>query len=53
MDAVYAVIPAAGLGTRMQAGFGAAPKQFLELNGLPILVHSLRAFAAVREVRGV
>jgi 2-C-methyl-D-erythritol 4-phosphate cytidylyltransferase len=53
MNAVYAVIPAAGLGTRMQAGSGAAPKQFLELNGMPILVHSLRAFAAVSAVRGV
>ncbi len=53
MDAVYAVIPAAGLGTRMQAGAGAAPKQFLALNGVPILVHSLRAFAAVPSVRGV
>jgi 2-C-methyl-D-erythritol 4-phosphate cytidylyltransferase len=53
MEVVYAVIPAAGLGTRMQAGFGAAPKQFLELSGMPILVHSLRAFAAVPTVRGV
>jgi 2-C-methyl-D-erythritol 4-phosphate cytidylyltransferase len=26
------------------------PKQFLELNGLPILIHSLRAFAAVPRI---
>ena len=44
---VFAILPAAGVGTRMAA---AQPKQFLELNGLPILVHSLRAFAAVPRV---
>ena len=38
------ILPAAGLGTRMAAS---QPKQFLTLNGLPILIHSLRAFAAV------
>jgi 2-C-methyl-D-erythritol 4-phosphate cytidylyltransferase len=31
----------------------AQPKQFLELNGLPILVHSLRAFAAVPRVTAI
>lgn len=30
---------------------GAFPKQFLELAGVPILVHSLRAFAAVPHVK--
>jgi 2-C-methyl-D-erythritol 4-phosphate cytidylyltransferase len=29
------------------------PKQFLELNGLPILIHSLRAFAAVPRVTAI
>ena len=41
---VFAILPAAGLGTRMA---GPQPKQFLALDGLPILIHSLRAFAAV------
>lgn len=31
----------------------AAPKQFLELNGIPILVHSLLAFAAVSRVSSI
>jgi 2-C-methyl-D-erythritol 4-phosphate cytidylyltransferase len=44
---VFVIVPAAGVGTRMAA---AQPKQFLELNGLPILIHSLRAFAAVQRV---
>ncbi len=44
---VFAILPAAGVGTRMAA---AQPKQFLELNGLPILIHSLRAFAAVERI---
>jgi len=47
---VFAILPAAGVGTRMAA---AQPKQFLELNGLPILVHSLRAFAAVPRVTAI
>jgi 2-C-methyl-D-erythritol 4-phosphate cytidylyltransferase len=44
---VFAILPAAGLGTRMA---GPQPKQFLELDGMPILIHSLRAFAAVGRV---
>jgi 2-C-methyl-D-erythritol 4-phosphate cytidylyltransferase len=47
---VFVILPAAGLGTRMAA---AQPKQFLELNGLPILIHSLRAFAAVERVTAI
>jgi 2-C-methyl-D-erythritol 4-phosphate cytidylyltransferase len=47
---VFALLPAAGLGTRMAA---AQPKQFLELRGLPILIHSLRAFAAVPRVTAI
>jgi 2-C-methyl-D-erythritol 4-phosphate cytidylyltransferase len=44
---VFVILPAAGLGTRMAAGHASsAPKQFLELGGVPILIHTLRAFAA-------
>jgi 2-C-methyl-D-erythritol 4-phosphate cytidylyltransferase len=32
---------------------GPQPKQFLSLNGLPILIHSLRAFAAVPRVTAI
>lgn len=44
---VIAIIPAAGLGTRMAPGGkrGQPSKQFFEINGAPILVHTLRAFA--------
>lgn len=43
---VIVIIPAAGLGTRMApAGKKVASKQFLEINGAPILIHTLRAFA--------
>lgn len=44
---VFVILPAAGMGTRMAAS---QPKQFLALGGLPILIHSLRAFAAVPRV---
>src|SRR5271170_1089160 len=49
---VYVILPAAGLGTRMTAGHStsSAPKQFLELAGVPILIHTLRAFAEVPQV---
>jgi 2-C-methyl-D-erythritol 4-phosphate cytidylyltransferase len=44
---VFVVIPAAGLGTRMSAvtpGRKTTSKQFFELQGTPILVHTLRKF---------
>ncbi len=47
---VFAIVPAAGLGTRMA---GLQPKQFLALDGVPILIHSLRAFAAVERVTAI
>jgi 2-C-methyl-D-erythritol 4-phosphate cytidylyltransferase len=47
---VFVILPAAGLGTRMA---GPQPKQFLSLNGLPILIHSLCAFAAVKRVTAI
>ncbi len=37
-----AIIPAAGLGTRMRSQ---DPKQFLSLEGVPIILHTLRKFA--------
>jgi len=46
---VIVIIPAAGLGTRMSAAHGgpkSKSKQFFELQGTPILVHTLRKFAA-------
>ena len=52
----FVIIPAAGLGTRMAPVSTAKDprphpsKQFTELAGTPILVHTLRRFAAVNEV---
>ncbi|HEY5328749.1 MAG TPA: 2-C-methyl-D-erythritol 4-phosphate cytidylyltransferase [Acidobacteriaceae bacterium] len=54
---VFVILPAAGIGTRMASAPGAAskaaPKQFLELGGVPILLHSLRAFLAVPRVTAI
>ena len=47
---MFVILPAAGLGTRMA---GPQPKQFLSLAGVPILIHSLRAFAAVERVTAI
>jgi 2-C-methyl-D-erythritol 4-phosphate cytidylyltransferase len=43
MNRVTAVLPAAGLGTRMGAE---TPKQFLALDGVPLLLFTLRRLAA-------
>ena len=54
---VIVIIPAAGLGTRMAAPAAKGTKkkavkskQFTELGGTPILIHTLRKFAAVDAV---
>jgi len=43
MNRIIAILPAAGLGTRMGSEL---PKQFLELEGAPILIHTLRRIAS-------
>ena len=43
MSRIAAIIPAAGLGTRMGAD---KPKQFLELDGMPLIIFALRRLAA-------
>ena len=52
---VFVILPAAGLGTRMAPGHSmqTAPKQFLEIGGVPILIHTLRAFAEVPEISSI
>ncbi len=45
-----AIVPAAGLGVRMGA---VLPKQFLEIAGTPLLVHTLRAFLVLPEIKDV
>src|SRR5215470_16974635 len=52
---VVVIIPAAGLGTRMSpVSKGKGPsKQFTELGGTPILIHTLRKFAASRRVNEI
>jgi len=43
MSRIAAIVPAAGLGTRMGAD---QPKQFLELDGMPLIIFTLRRLAA-------
>jgi 2-C-methyl-D-erythritol 4-phosphate cytidylyltransferase/2-C-methyl-D-erythritol 2,4-cyclodiphosphate synthase len=47
---VAAVIAAGGSGTRMNVGI---PKQFLEIAGKPILLHTVETIAAIEAVRQV
>jgi 2-C-methyl-D-erythritol 4-phosphate cytidylyltransferase len=51
---VFVIIPAAGIGTRMAAGSqSAAPKQFLSVGGVPVLVRSVKAFLDVPVIDAV
>ena len=56
---VFVIVPAAGLGTRMSPPSTAksskktATKQFKELNGVPILIHTLRRFVATPAVHEI
>jgi 2-C-methyl-D-erythritol 4-phosphate cytidylyltransferase len=47
MSRIAAIIPAAGLGTRMGTD---VPKQFLELDGMPLVIFTLRRLAACAEI---
>ncbi len=49
MNRVTAILPAAGLGTRMGAEM---PKQFLELDGVPVLIFTLHRLAACPAITG-
>src|SRR5580698_373566 len=50
MSRIAAILPAAGLGTRMGAE---TPKQFLELDGVPIVILSLRRIASCELVTDI
>jgi len=41
----YVIIVAGGVGTRMKSD---RPKQFIDLNGVPVIVHTMRAFLRYR-----
>ncbi len=47
MGRIAAIVPAAGLGTRMGAD---VPKQFLELDGAPLVIFTLRRLAACEAI---
>ena len=50
MSRIAAILPAAGLGTRMGAE---TPKQFMELDGVPIVILSLRSIASCELVTDI
>ena len=47
---IYALIPAAGMGKRMGAG---SNKQYLLLDGMPILAHTIRVFEQAPFIAGI
>lgn len=44
---IFAIIPAAGVGSRMQSEI---PKQYLKINGLPIIFYSLRTLINCQQI---
>lgn len=54
MPGAYAIIPAAGLSTRMgSTTTGQARKPLIEVAGAPILIHTLRKWAAIPEITAI
>lgn len=47
---IWVIVPAAGIGARMQAGL---PKQYLPLLGRPVILHTLERLCSYAPVRGV
>ena len=45
---IWAVLPAAGIGRRMGSSI---PKQYLELDGVPLLLHALRRLNCVSQIQ--
>jgi 2-C-methyl-D-erythritol 4-phosphate cytidylyltransferase len=48
--AIWSIVPAAGVGTRMQAGI---PKQYLPLRGVPVLRRTLERLTSHPRIQGV
>jgi 2-C-methyl-D-erythritol 4-phosphate cytidylyltransferase len=47
---IWAVLPAAGIGRRMGSKI---PKQYLSIDGAPLLLHSLRRLSAVKKIEKI
>lgn len=47
---IWAVLPAAGIGRRMGSTI---PKQYLSIDGVPLLLHALRRLGAVDEIQKI
>src|SRR5690625_4879868 len=48
--AIHAVVPAAGIGSRMQSSL---PKQYLPLAGRPVLAHTLERLSCIPSVASI
>ena len=44
---IFAIIPAAGIGTRLG---DVLPKQYLDINGVPMIFHALQALVSVKRI---
>ena len=47
---IWAVLPAAGIGRRMGSSI---PKQYLSIDGAPLILHSLRRLSAVKKIEKI
>lgn len=49
-SAIWAILPAAGIGRRMGSN---TPKQYLDLNGVPVIAHSLQKLVSIPAIRKI
>ena len=52
-ESIWAVVPAAGIGSRFAASVNKAPKQYLKIAGKTVLEHSLAVLCAHPQIAGV
>lgn len=52
-SSVYVIITAAGKGSRFKKDKNNKPKQFLNLNGIPVILYSLLKFQKLKEIKGI
>lgn len=52
-SSIYVIITSAGKGTRFKKGKANKPKQYQQLKGKPVILHSLQLFQMLPEVKGI
>lgn len=52
-NSIYVIVTSGGKGLRFKKGKTGKPKQYLMLKGKPVILHSLKVFQKIPEVKGI